>query len=205
MSKQYEKDSTPVDKVGGWKRLSKQVVYDNPWIQVSHEEVQRPNGTDGIYGLVHFKGRALGVVAIDEEGYTWLVRQSRYACDEVTYEIPEGGGPFEETPLEAAKRELQEETGLHARDWEPLLTLRTSNSVTDEIAHLYVATGLEQGEQSLEDTEDIEVLRVPLSQAVQMAMNGDIVDAMSVAALLRIALEPRYSHYLDKASEFVEL
>ncbi len=175
-------------KVGGWKQKTREVVYDNPWIQVSHQEVERPNGTEGIYGVVHFKSRAIGVVAVDENNNTWLVKQSRYPNNETTIEIPEGGGPLNEDPLEAAKRELLEETGIVASNWELLMELRTSNSVTDEIAYIYTARGLVHGEQQLEDTEDIEVLKVPLEQAIEMAMNGEIVDAMSVAALLKISV-----------------
>ncbi len=183
-----QKDTTQVKKVGGWLRRSKQVVYDNPWIQVSHEEVTRPNGSEGIYGVVHFKGRALGIIAVDDESNTWLVKQSRYACDEYTYEIPEGGGPFDEAPLDAAKRELEEETGLLADRWELLQTLRTSNSVTDEIAYIYLATDLHPGVQALDETEDIEVIKLPLREAVNMAVEGKITDAISVAGLLKLAL-----------------
>jgi len=183
-----EKKSDATKKVGGWRQKSQTVVYDNPWIQVRHEEVERPNGTEGIYGVVHFKSRAIGVIALDEYDNTWLVKQSRYPNDETTIEIPEGGGPLDEAPLEAAKRELKEETGLSAHSWELLMELRTSNSVTDEVGYIYLATDLTSGEQSLEDTEDIELLKVPFKQAVDMAMNGEIVDAMSLAALFKVAL-----------------
>jgi hypothetical protein len=162
-------------KIGGWIQKSLQIVYDNPWIQIRHEEVIRPNGSEGIYGVVHFKSRAIGVIAIDENDHTWLVQQSRYPNNETTIEIPEGGGPLDEHPLEAAKRELKEETGLTAKNWQPLMELRTSNSVT-------------AGEQQLEETEDIELIKVPVDTAIDMAMRGDIIDAMSVAALLKLAL-----------------
>ncbi len=175
-------------KIGGWQQKSQQIKYDNPWIQVRHEEVIRPNGTEGIYGVVHFKSRAIGIIAIDDNDHTWLVRQSRYPNNEVTIEIPEGGGPLDESPLEAAKRELREETGLTATHWQPFMELRTSNSVTDEIAFLFLATGLTQGRQQLEDTEDIELIKLPVSIAIEMAMNGEITDAISVAALLKLAL-----------------
>lgn len=188
MSESSGVDHRVVEKVGGWKRLSKRVVYDNPWIQVSHEEVSRPNGSEGIYGVVHFKTRATGIVTLDDEGNTWLVKQSRYACDAVTYEIPEGGAPLGEDPLLAAKRELKEETGLVAEYWKHIQTLQTSNSVTDEMAYLYLARGLSQGEQSLDETEDIELMKVPFSQAIEMVLDGTIVDSMSVAALLRVAM-----------------
>ncbi|MBN0988078.1 NUDIX domain-containing protein [Amphritea pacifica] len=175
-------------KIGGWQQKSQSVVYDNPWIQVRHEEVIRPNGTEGIYGVVHFKSHAIGVLAIDDDDMICLVRQSRYPNNETTIEIPEGGGPLDEPPLEAARRELREETGFIAQHWQPFMELRTSNSVTDEIAYIFLATGLSQGKQQLEDTEDIELITVPVSRAIESAMNGEITDAMSVAALLKLAL-----------------
>lgn len=191
MTAEFEKsdsDSAVQERVGGWKQVTRDVVYDNPWIQVSHEAVLRPNGTEGIYGVVHFKSRAIGVVAIDDENNTWLVKQSRYPNNEITVEIPEGGGPLDEDPLDAAKRELEEETGFKAERWKLLMELRTSNSVTDEVAYIYLARGLLPGKQALEDTEDIELVKVSVDRAIEMAMNGEIVDAMSVAALLKVAV-----------------
>ena len=189
-------DYTVMDKVGGWKRLNKTVVYENPWIQVSHEEVQRPNGSHGIYGLVHFKGRALGVVAIDDDGYCWLVKQSRYPNDEFTLEIPEGGGSKTESLQSAAARELEEECGVVAAKWEQILELRTSNSITDESAYVFLATQLSAGKQALDETEDIEVLKLPLKEVVAMAMDGRIVDAISVAALFKVALDKRFARFM---------
>ena len=175
-------------KVGGWQQKSQEVVYDNPWIQVRHEEVIRPNGTEGIYGVVHFKSHAIGIIAVDDDDNICLVQQSRYPNNETTIEIPEGGGPLTEAPLAAAKRELLEETGLTAQNWQPFMELRTSNSVTDEVAYIFLATELSQGQQQLEDSEDIELLKVSVDKAVMMALNGEITDAMSVAALLKLAL-----------------
>lgn len=177
------------NKVGGWVQLDRKIVYENPWIEVSHENVQRPNGTEGIYGKVHFKSNAVGVVPIDEHGNTWLVGQSRYVLDTFTWEIPEGGSPLNESPLDTAKRELQEEVGLEATDWAPLQTMHLSNSVTDEVAYLFVARGLSFTEQSLEDTEDIVVKKLPLKEAFAMVLSGEITDSLSVAALLRVAID----------------
>lgn len=178
-------------RAGGWIRLSSNTVYENPWIKVSHEEVKTPAGTDGIYGVVHFKGTAVGVVPIDEQGNTWLVRQSRYTLNQFTWEIPEGGAGHGESPLACAKRELLEEVGLYANSWTELMRLHTSNSVTDEEAVVYVAEGLSEGRQNLDSSEDIEVKKISLQGAIDMALRGEITDAMSVAALLRLALERR--------------
>lgn len=175
-------------RAGGWLRLNSKTVYENPWIKVCHEEVKTPSGADGIYGVVHFKGTAVGVVPIDEQGNTWLVRQSRYTLNDFTWEIPEGGAGESEPTLACAQRELLEEVGLYASSWTELMRLHTSNSVTDESAVVYVAEGLSQGVQDLDSSEDIEIRKIPLKQAVDMALNGEITDAISVAALLRLAL-----------------
>lgn len=184
--------SEPEIRVGGWQRLSSRVAYENPWIRVSHEQVKRPNGTDGIYGVVHFKGTAVGVVPVDEEGNTWLVRQSRYTLNEFTWEIPEGGAQEGEPTLECAKRELAEEAGLIATEWEELSRVHTSNSVTDEAGVLYLARGLSPCAQNLDPTEDIEVRKLPLKEAIQMVLRGEITDALSVVALLRLAVDERF-------------
>ncbi len=173
-----------------WQQISTDIVYENPWIRVSHDQVITPGGSDSVYGRVHFKNHAVGILPIDEEGGTWLVRQSRYPLGCETWEIPEGGCPEGEDHLQAAKRELQEETGLSAQRWRPWLHLQLSNSVTDEEATIFLAQDLHQGEASLEDTEDITVRYLPLKDAIAMVYSGDIVDAISVAALLKAATSP---------------
>jgi len=176
-------------KVGGWQTKTSECRYENPWIKVYHDEVITPAGTDGIYGRIHFKNIAIGVVPVDNEGNTWLVKQSRYTLDCYTWEIPEGGCPEGEEPLVAAQRELEEEVGLRAQNWQELLTLHLSNSVTDEVSIVYLARDLSAGIQQLEDTEDIEVRKLPLGEAVEMVKRGEITDEISVAALLRVALD----------------
>jgi 8-oxo-dGTP pyrophosphatase MutT (NUDIX family) len=176
------------EKIGGWKTKTSRVAYENPWIKVTHEEVITPRGTDGIYGVVHFKNIAIGIVPIDNEGNTWLVKQSRYSLNQYTWEIPEGGCPTGEEPINAAKRELEEEVGLQAREWQQLMTMHLSNSVTDEFCVVFVARNLFPGTQQLESTEDIEYKKLPLKEAVDMVKRGEITDGISVAALLRVAL-----------------
>ena len=175
-------------KVGGWVKKSEELVYENPWIKVTHEEVITPGQTEGIYGVVHFKNEAVGIIPIDEKGNTWLVRQSRYTLGEFTWEIPEGGSPIGEDALTSAKRELQEEVGLSASDWGMLMKLHQSNSVSDEVGYIYIARGLSSVEQALEPTEDIEVLKLPIEDAIKMVLDGKITDAMSVAGLLKFAV-----------------
>jgi 8-oxo-dGDP phosphatase len=170
-------------------RLSRRVAYENPWITVWHDEVSRPDGSPGVYGVVHFENLAAGVVAFDGDDRIALVGQHRYTLDRGSWEIPEGGVLLTETALEGVQRELREETGLEAADWRELCRLDLSNSVTDEQAVLFVASGLRHGEAAPEPTESIELRWVPFDEAVAMTTDGRITDAMSVAAILRVALE----------------
>ena len=176
-----------------WKQLSSRVVYDNDWMQVREDHVINPGGGENQYGHVHFKNRAVAIIALDEADNTWLVGQQRYTLAEYSWELPMGGAPLDEAPLDAAKRELQEETGLSALNWEEVLRLHTSNSITDEVGLVYVATRLMMGMPNTEETEDLEVRKLPLEAAVQMALDGEITDAISVAALL-------YLHAIRTAS-----
>ncbi|HNY30064.1 MAG TPA: NUDIX hydrolase [Fibrobacteria bacterium] len=173
-------------QIGPWIRTSRAVTYNNPWIRVEHHEVEDPSGRQGIYGLVHFKNRALGCVPLHDDGTVTLVGQHRYPLDRWTWEIPEGGGRMDVDPLVEMQRELLEETGLAATQWIPLGLLHPSNSVCDEEASLWLARGLAEGELHRESTEgDMKLLRVPLPEAVAMALDGRITDAISVAGLLR--------------------
>lgn len=183
---------TDSQKQSPWKRISRETVYENPWISVTHDNVKTPAGTDGIYGVVHFKNLAIGIVALDSEDHIWLVGQTRYAMNSYSWEIPEGGAPLNELPLEAAKRELEEETGLRARHWQKILSMHLSNSVSDEEALVYLASDLEQGRTRFEETEDITVKRLPLSDALVMVEQGEITDAISVAAILAVARRLSY-------------
>lgn len=171
-----------------WKTLSGELKYDNHWISVTEYQVINPAGGKGIYGKVHFKNKAIGVIPVDKDLNTWLVGQFRYTVDEWSWEIPEGGGPPNEPPVEAAKRELQEETGLIAKKMTQIIRLHTSNSVTDEEGFVFMAEDLEQGETSLEDTEaDMKVWKLPVKDALQMVIDGKITDSMSVMGLLMVA------------------
>lgn len=169
-----------------WKKVSEEIVYDSPWIAVHHEQVITPNNTTGIYGWVEFKHIAVGCIPIDAQGYTTLVGQYRYPNKEYSWEIPEGGARKNEEPLTGMKRELQEETGLSADWFSCIQELRLSNSASDEIAYLYLATGLHLGESKPEDTEELTTKHLPVTEAIEMVLNGTIKDAMSVAALLKL-------------------
>jgi ADP-ribose pyrophosphatase len=176
------------ENINPWQVIQSREVYDNKWIKVTEYEVINPSGGKGIYGKVHFKNRALGILAMDDEHNIYLVGQYRFVLDQYSWEIPEGGGPLEENPLDAAKRELKEETGLEAEHWEKLMDFHLSNSISDEFGHVYLARGLQHGKSRPEETEDITVKKVSLDQAYQMVIRGEITDSMSVAAIFRVKL-----------------
>ena len=171
-----------------WTVLSKATVYENNWIRVDHHDVLNPAGGRGIYGTVHFKARATGVVPIDEQGNVVLVGQYRFPLNAYSWEIPEGGSAGDATILESAQRELREECGLTAANWVEIQQMDLSNSVSDEDATLFLAWGLAQAPAQPEDTERIEMTRIPFWEAVARVKRGEIRDAMSVAALLRVAV-----------------
>jgi len=171
-----------------WTTLSGEVKYDNPWIQVTEYQVINPSGKRGIYGKVHFKNLAIGIVPVDKDLNTWLVGQYRYTLNAWHWEIPEGGGPLGDDALASAQRELREETGLTARKWTNIIHLHTSNSVTDEEGFVFLAEDLEEGDAALEDTEaDLKVWKLPLKDALEMVLQGKITDSMSIMGILKVA------------------
>ena len=173
---------------GPWTRRTRRVAYENPWITIWHDEVIRPDGEPGIYGVVHFANVAVGVLAIDGAGRVLLVGQHRYALDRYSWEIPEGGVPAGESAQDGARRELREETGIEAADWIELSRCHLSNSVSDEEAILFLATGLTHGVATPDGTESLAVRWVPFDEVLAMTMDGRITDAMTILAVHRAAL-----------------
>ncbi len=173
---------------GPWIRHSRRVAYDNPWITVWHDEVTRPDGQPGIYGLVHFESLAVGVVVLDDDDRILLVGQHRYSIDAMSWEIPEGGVPPGESALDGAARELREETGVVADDWRELARVHTSNSVTDEFGILFTAHAVSHGEADPEGTEELEVRWLPFEEVLAMTLDGRITDSMTVCAIERVAI-----------------
>lgn len=173
---------------GPWKTKNTKVVYQSPWIRVDHSEVITPGGSDGTYSTVHFENLAIGIVPLDSEMNTWIVGQYRYPLKKYTWEIPEGGGKIDVSPLESAKRELLEEVGLKANDWQLIQEMQLSNSATDEIAYIYLARELEQFEPDPEEDEELEIKKIHFDEFYQMILDGEITDSLSVAAGLKLKL-----------------
>ena len=174
--------------MNSWQTLSSEEKYDNRWINVTEYQVINPAGGKGIYGKVHFKNKGIGIVAFDNDENTWLVGQWRYTLDEWSWEIPEGGGALNTDPIESAKRELKEETGLVAERWTMIQRAYLSNSVSDEEGFLFLAEDLTQQESELEDTEaDLKVWKLPFKDALQMVLTGKITDSLSVMGILKVA------------------
>jgi 8-oxo-dGDP phosphatase len=171
-----------------WTTLTSRVVYDNRWISVREDQVLNPTGGPGIYGVVSFKNKAIGIVPVDADGNTWLVGQYRYTLNEYSWEIPMGGGPNAQDPLLSAQRELLEETGFTAGRWTRLSRLHTSNSVTDEEGFVFLAQDLTPGPAEPEETEDLRLWKLPLADAVAMCLDDRITDSISVCALLKAAM-----------------
>jgi len=174
---------------GPWRRRTRRQVYANAWITVWHDEVDRPDGSPGIYGVVHFANEAVGSVVLDDDDRVLLVGQHRYTIDRYSWEIPEGGSPSGEPAVEGAKRELLEETGVTADDWRPIRHFTLSNSISDESGVLFAARARSLEAPSPDPTEDLAIRWVPFDEAIAMIDRAEIVDAMSIMALQAVALE----------------
>jgi 8-oxo-dGTP pyrophosphatase MutT (NUDIX family) len=176
-------------RVGPWVRHGRRVAYNNPWITVWHDEVDRPDGSPGVYGVVHFANRAVGAVILDDEDRVLLVGQHRYTLDRYSWEIPEGGVPAGEDALDGARRELREETGVEADDWRVLVRFDLSNSISDESGVLFAARFVARGAASPDPTEQLVIRWIALDEALAMVRAGGITDAMTIMGLQAVAFE----------------
>jgi 8-oxo-dGTP pyrophosphatase MutT (NUDIX family) len=171
-----------------WQVKGEKRIYDNPWIGVTEYDVINPSGGKGIYGKVHFKNLAVGVIPLDSNLDTYLVGQYRFTLNQYSWEIPEGGGAMDVDPVLSAQRELLEETGLVAQSWSKIVEMHLSNSVGDEFAIIYLARDLSQHAACPEETEQLQVRKLPFEEAYQMVEQGKITDSMSVAAILKVKI-----------------
>ena len=169
-----------------WAVTSETIVYDNPWITLTEYQTIAPTGRSALYGKVGFKNRAIGIVPLHADGTVTLVGQNRFTHANYSWEIPEGGAPLAEDPLDGAKRELAEEVGLEAADWRRILTMELSNSITDEFCHGFLAMDLSPTATAPDETEDLAIARVPFGEALDAAVAGHMPDSLTVALLLRV-------------------
>ena len=177
------------DMPSPWSRRSRRLAYENAWIQVFHDDVVRPDGKPGVYGVVHPQTHAVGVVAIDDLDRVLLVGQYRYTLHRYSWEIPEGGVPLSEEPLDGARRELAEETGVRARTWRELMRFSLANSTSDETGVIFVATELTEGDPNPDGTEELAVRWMSFADAVEAVRSGELFDSMTQMGLLRLALD----------------
>jgi ADP-ribose pyrophosphatase len=171
-----------------WTTLSSESVYESPWIGLTKHNVLNPNGNPATYSVVHFKNLAIGILPLDKDYNTYIVGQFRYPINQYSWEMPEGGGHLDVPPLESAKRELHEETGIKAVKWTKIQEMHLSNSVSDEFCILYVAQDLSYGEAEPEDDEKLEVRKLHFDELYKMVQNGEVTDSMTVAGVLKAKL-----------------
>jgi len=174
---------------GPWRTVKEELRYETPWIAVNHHDIIDPSGRNGIYGVVHFKNLAIGIVPLDEEGNTWIVGQHRYPVDSYSWEIPEGGGRRDIPPLDSAKRELREETGIEAQRWTEILRMDLSNSASDEHAIIYLAQDLSFHAPQPDHDEELAQRKLPFAELYGMVMRGEVLDSLTVAAVMKVRLQ----------------
>ena len=173
------------EKPPAWTSGEGRTRFENPWLKVVEYDAIAPTGHQTHYGVVRFKQRAVGVLPLHEDGTVTLVAQHRFPLMNYAWEMPEGGVPFDEDPLDGARRELREETGLTALDWRPILELELSNSTTDETGICYLARDLTPGHADPDETEDLDIVRVSFGAVLAEVISGRIKDALTVATVLR--------------------
>jgi 8-oxo-dGTP pyrophosphatase MutT (NUDIX family) len=176
----------PIEQRGPWRTLSIEERYATPWISVSHHEVIDPSGGRGIYGVIHFKNVAVGIIPLDADLNTWIVGQYRYPIKAYSWEIPEGGGRRDVPPIDSAKRELREEVGIEAERWTEVLRMDLSNSASDEEAIIFVAQELTFHAPEPEATEELAMRKVPFNELFEAVMRGELRDSLTVAAVLKV-------------------
>lgn len=171
-----------------WTTLKSEQIYDSPWIGIAKHDVLNPHGNPGTYSVVHFKNLAIGILPLDKDYNTWIVGQYRYPINKYSWEIPEGGGQLDVQPIDSAKRELHEETGISANKWTKIQEMHLSNSASDEFCILYVAQDLSFGQSEPEDSEELEVRKLPFDELYKMVETGEVTDSLTVAAVLKVKL-----------------
>ena len=174
------------DENNPWKFISSKEIYKNPWLRLREDQVIRPDGEKGVYSVVETRV-ATGVVAFDEDDNVIMVGQYRYPLDEYSWEIVEGGAEQDEVPLEAIKRELVEEAGIVASEWESLGgEIFLNDCISSERCFLFVARGLNSVGSHPEGTEVLKIKKIPFNEVLKMVLNGQIKDSMTIMAILLV-------------------
>lgn len=168
-----------------WKTVKSEVTYENPWIKVTENQTINAAGGDGIYGVVHFKNIAIGIIPLDEDYNTWLIGQYRYPLNEYSWEICEGGGLHQDDVLDSAKRELHEELGIKAENWTKIMDMHLSNSVSDEVGVIYIAKDLSYHTPEPEEGEVLQIKKIPFNTVYEMVMDGQLKDSLTVSGVLK--------------------
>ena len=171
-----------------WKTVKSEVTYENNWIKVTENKTINAAGGDGIYGVVHFKNIAIGIIPLDEDYNTWLIGQYRYPLNEYSWEICEGGGLHADNVLDSAKRELHEELGIKAENWTKIMDMHLSNSVSDEEGVIYIAKKLSYHTPEPEEGEVLQIKKIPFNSVYEMVMNDQLKDSLTIAGVLKTKL-----------------
>lgn len=181
-----------MEKINGpWKIIDTILKYKNPWIEVREDQVIRPDGKPGIFGVVNMKA-GISVLPIDEEGFVYLTKEFHYAIEKDSIETVSGGIDDNEKPLDTAKRELLEELGIEAEEWIDLGLVNPFTTVIKSPANIFIAKKLKFKGANPEGTEIIGTIKVKLEQAVDMVMRSEITHGQSCILILKA------NEYLNK-------
>jgi 8-oxo-dGTP pyrophosphatase MutT (NUDIX family) len=167
-----------------WKTLNSKLVYQNQWLRIREDQVIRPDGNEGVYGVVELPA-SVAIVALNDLDEVLLVGQWRYTHGKFSWEIPTGSSEAGEPVLEAARRELREEGGVLAAEWVALGSIDNSNGVTTDVSHLFFATQLSATTRDEDPTEKLSVKWIPFSQAVENVMSSAMTESGTVAGILK--------------------
>lgn len=173
------------DRPPPWRDAGSETIFESPWIRLTRHDATAPTGLQADYVVMRPRNLAVGVLPIHDDGTVTLVGQQRFALMNHSWEMPEGGAPFDEEPMEGARRELAEEAGLEAAHWREALKVEMSNSVTDERAISWLAWGLSPVPAAPDPTEVIRVARVPFGDLLREIGRGAVRDMFTVATALR--------------------
>ncbi len=175
----------PADRPPPWRSAGERVIFENPWMRLTRHPAVAPTGLEADYVVMRPRNLSVGVLPVHDDGTVTLVGQQRFALMNWSWEMPEGGAPFDEDPIEGARRELAEEAGLEARRWREALKAEMTNSITDERAMAWIAWDLSPAPSEPDPTEVIRVARVPFGDLLREIARGSIRDMFTVATTLR--------------------